>query len=70
MIARIESKTIDPEALEVTLSKSEAAHLSKPQMASFLTELSAWAERRATQGYRIVADPLEGPGTMRWRAVR
>lgn len=67
---RHEAKTIEPDALEVTLSKSEGAAPSELQMQSFLAELSAWAERMATKGYTIVPDPDEGPGTMRWRAVR
>lgn len=62
---------ISTDVLEVTLSKGEAAEKSKNgTMAEFLADLAKWSEAMAMKGYTIVADPLEGPGTMRWRAVR
>lgn len=58
------------DATEVSLSKSDGAYLKPDEMKEFLANLSAWAERMATKGYTIVADPDAGPGTMYWRAVR
>lgn len=64
-------RLIDPEALEVTLSKGLAERLAREgTMAQFRRELSAWAERKGTEGYTISAEPDEGPGTMIWRAKR
>lgn len=67
---RLRPVTITGDPLEVALSKSTAAWVDKPGMTAFLADLSRWAERMMTRGYTIVAEPDEGPGTMRWRAVR
>jgi hypothetical protein len=62
---------ISPEDTEVQLSKSLAVELAtQGYMHDFLAELGRWAEAKGTQGYTIEAAPLEGPGTMRWKAVR
>jgi hypothetical protein len=54
----------------VTLSKADAGELDRAgHMDAFLRELSEWAERMATLGYAIKAEPEEGPGTMVWRAL-
>ncbi len=56
---------------EVQLSKALAVELaSSGHMTEFLAELGRWAEAKGTAGFRIEAAPLEGPGTMRWRALR
>lgn len=61
----------DRDALEVRLSKGDAANYArKGWMNAFTLALSEWAERMATKGYTIEAVPEEGPGTMRWRATR
>jgi len=60
---------VDPQ--EVFLSKGDAADLAKAKLSGeFTRRLGAWAESRGTRGYTIDPVPDEGPGTMRWRAVR
>lgn len=62
---------IDPDALEVKLSKGWAEKLVREgTMQQFLAELGRWAERKGTEGYTIASEPDEGPGTMVWRAKR
>ena len=59
------------DAGEIRLSKSDAEHYTVDgSMRAFLACLARWAERMTAAGYTIVAEPLEGPGTMRWRAVQ
>ena len=65
---RIAPRRFEPDALEVSLSKSDGAQMTKAEMTEFLDDLSTWAESMATKGYRISAEPSEGPGTMYWRA--
>jgi hypothetical protein len=65
-----ERRFFAPDALEVSLSKSDAAHRTVEQNAAFNRDLSTWAESMATKGYTIVPDPDAGPGTMYWRAKR
>ena len=55
---------------ELRLSKSDAAEWPKEKMTAFLAYLERWADHKGRQGYRVVPDPLAGPGTMRWRAEK
>lgn len=65
---RIHPRRFEPDALEVSLSKSDGAHMTSAEMTEFLADLSTWAESMATKGYRIVSEPAALPGTMYWRA--
>lgn len=68
--AEFERSDFAPWAMLISLSKSDAARWSKPKMAAFLACLDRWTKRRAADGYEIRSEPLEGPGTMQWRAVK
>jgi len=57
------------EISEIHETKGDSVDLKKSgAMPTFLQLLSDWAEANGTAGKEIKAEPLEGPGTMVWRA--
>lgn len=58
-------------SLTVKLSKADGARRAADgTMKAWLAALDRWARRMGDDGYEIRPEPLDGPGTMVWNAVK